>query len=272
MVSGSDDPNPLVGSKSVKILRDAGIEVVTGFMKEECDRLNPVFFHYIKTGLPYVVMKYAATLDGKIATSTGESRWVTGEEARKRVHMSRKKYTAIMVGSNTVIKDDPMLTCRIENGRNPIRIVCDTKLRTPVSSKLVATASDIPLIIATGVNEEKRLIPYLENGVQIMHPRLNPDGHIDLNDLMSRLGKTGIDSILLEGGGTLNWSALKSGIVNRVEAYIAPKLFGGKKAPSPVSGDGFRSPSDAVMLENIEMEKIGEDILIGGDVRKCSQE
>ena len=137
VVVGSDDPNPLVAGKGIGILRRAGVTVETGVLKEACDDLNRVFFHYIRTGRPYVVMKYAMTLDGKIATRTGASRWITGEAARRRVHEDRHRYSAIMAGVGTVLADDPLLTCRMEGGRNPIRVICDTHLRTPLTSRIV---------------------------------------------------------------------------------------------------------------------------------------
>ena len=272
VVIGSRDPNPLVGAKSIAILEQAGIEVVTDFMKETCDDLNPVFFHYITEKTPYVVMKYASTLDGKIATRTGASKWITGKASRARVQESRNQYMGIMAGSGTVLKDDPLLTCRIPGGRNPIRIICDTKLVTPLDSQLVKTAGKIPLILATGVQDEERLTPYKEAGCQILAAHLTPEGHIDLRDLMKQLGAMGIDSILLEGGGTLNWSALKSGIVHKIEAYIAPKIFGGETAPSPIRGEGIAFPSEAVELEHIHITQIDQDLLIEGEVKTCLQE
>ncbi len=272
VVIGSRDPNPLVGEKSIEILQNAGIEVITDFMKKECDALNPVFFHYIKTKLPYVVMKFASTLDGKIATCIGESKWITCEASRNNVHKSRHKYAGIMVGINTVLKDNPLLTCRIPGGKDPIRIVCDTNLQTPLTSSLVKTAKDIPLIIATAVNEEEKLQPYLEKGCRILSVEKNDDGQINLKFLMKKLGELSIDSILLEGGATLNGAAIKAGIVNKVEAYIAPKLFGGKNAPSPIAGDGFLYPDDAIELNKIKITQIEDDILIEGEVKQCLQE
>ena len=141
VVVGSDDPNPLVSGKGFQILREHGISVVTHVLKEECDAINQVFFHYIRTGRPFVAMKYAMTLDGKIACHTGDSRWVTGEEARGHVQILRNHYKGIMVGIGTVLADDPMLNCRMEGGRNPVRIVCDDYLRIPAASRLVQTAS-----------------------------------------------------------------------------------------------------------------------------------
>lgn len=262
---GSDDPNELVAGKGIQMLRDAGIEVVTQFMKAECDAINPVFFHYITEKTPYVVMKYAMTLDGKIACDTGRSKWVTGEEARRHVQETRNALTGIMVGVQTVLNDNPSLTCRIEGGRNPVRIVCDSKLRISPESNLVKTAQKIPTIVATVSEDAKKSAVLEEAGVRIFVTK-EKDGRVDLQDLMRRLGEEKIDSILLEGGGTLNQSALAEGIVNHVQAYIAPKIFGGSGRYTPVSGIGAEEPSQAYFLKKTSMRQIGEDILLEYDV------
>ncbi|KPU44005.1 riboflavin biosynthesis protein RibD [Oxobacter pfennigii] len=270
VVIGSCDPNPLVAGKGIKLLRSRGIEVTEGILKDECDTLNESFFHYIQSKTPYVIMKYAMTLDGKIATRTGKSQWITGERARQRVHEDRHRYSAIMVGIGTVLLDDPMLTCRLDNNRNPLRIVCDTRLRMPLASRLVTSAKSIGTLIATAVPDQEKHQPYLEAGCDIMVLPLK-DGHIDLNCLMIRLGERKIDSILLEGGSTLNWSALKSGIVNKVQAYIAPKMFGGS-GQTPVSGLGVDCPDEAFKLSKPTVIRVGEDILLESEVIGCSQE
>lgn len=263
VVVGSDDPNPLVAGKGLEILRRGGVEVVSGVLREACDAINPVFFHYIRTKRPYVVMKYAMTMDGKIATRTGASRWITGEAARRRVHRDRHRYTAIMAGVGTVLADDPMLNCRIKGCKNPVRIVCDTRLRTPLTSQIVRTAGEIPTILATCA-DPSLYGPYLDAHCQVW-TLPEKDGHVDLSALMDRLGSAGIDSVLLEGGGTLNWTALASGIVQRVQAYIAPKLFGGD-ARSPVEGQGVALPDQAVALKNTRIIRVGEDILLESEV------
>ena len=263
VVVGSDDPNPLVAGKGLEILRRGGVEVVSGVLREACDALNPVFFHFIRTKRPYVVMKYAMTMDGKIATRTGASRWITGEAARRRVHRDRHRYTAIMAGVGTVLADDPMLTCRIKGGKNPVRIICDTHLRTPLTSQIVRTAGEIPTILATCA-EPSLYGPYLDAHCQVW-TLPERDAHVDLDALMDRLGSAGIDSVLLEGGGTLNWAALESGIVQRVQAYVAPKLFGGD-AKSPVEGQGVALPDQAVALKNTRILRVGEDILLESEV------
>ena len=266
VVVGSGDPNPRVAGGGIRILREHGIEVVEGVLKEECDAVNEIFFHYIQTGRPYVVMKYAMTIDGKIAAYSGLSKWVTGEEARAHVQKLRHELSAIMVGVGTVLADDPMLNCRIPGLTSPVRIICDTHLRTPLDSKVVQTASEIPTIIATCCEDERAVLQYTEKGCRVLNVAKSGDLHLDLQDLVSKIGAEGIDSILLEGGGTLNWSALESGIVNRVMAYVAPKLFGGSSAKTPVEGRGIPDPQEAVRLRDISVSRLGEDLLIEGKV------
>ena len=271
---GSNDPNELVAGKGIQVLRDAGIEVVTEFLKEECDALNPVFFHYITTKTPYVVMKYAMTLDGKIATRTGHSQWVSGEESRNRVQQTRNALKGIMVGIGTVLNDDPSLTCRIEGGRNPIRIICDSKLRIPLSSNVVTTAKEAPTILATIEphpeynrfwHEQKEALE--KEGVEVLVVK-ELNGQLDLNDLMIKLGGKQMDGILLEGGPTLNYAALKSGIVNRIEAYVAPKFFGGAGFYTPVGGAGVELATEALGCKLVSVEQIGEDVLLSYAVGK----
>ena len=265
VVIGSDDPNPLVAGKGIGMLRKHGITVETGVLKEECDALNQVFFHFIKTGLPCVVMKYAMTADGKLATYTGASKWITGEAARLNVQRARHRYAGIMVGVNTVLTDDPMLNCRLPEGNSPIRIICDTSLRTPLTAKVVKTAGEIPTIIATACADREKQSGYLAHGCEIL-PVPKKEGHVDLEELMKKLGEKKIDSILLEGGAALNYSALKAGIVNKVQTYLAPKIFGGTEANSPVGGIGVELPEQAFRLKNRRITEIGEDILIEWEV------
>ena len=296
--TGAGDPNPKVAGKGIQMLRDHGIEVTEHVLEKECLRQNEVFFHYITTGLPFVCLKYAMTLDGKTACFTGESRWVTGKAARRHVHETRNRLSAIMAGVGTVIADDPLLTCRLEpetapgsenppaGGRNPVRIICDSALRTPLTAKVAATAAETPTILATCCGDEARQAPYKAAGCRILLCRdaagdtaavdaaaeshaASPDScsirpRVDLMDLMRKLGTEGIDSVLLEGGGTLAWSALESDIVNKVQAYIAPKLFGGAESKTPLGGRGFPSPAKAPVLENVTYLQLGRDLLVEG--------
>lgn len=265
VVTGSVDPNPLVAGKGIRILREQGVEVTENILQKECEELNEVFFHYIRTGRPFVVMKYAMTMDGKIAAYTGASKWITGEAARAHVHQQRHRYTAIMAGVGTVLADDPLLTCRMEGGKNPIRIICDSALRTPEDANVVTTAGQVPTIIVTCCDDRERQLAYESLGCRIL-PVGEKDGHVDLQELMTKLGNEQIDSILMEGGGGLNWNALKSGIVQKVQAYIAPKLLGGQNAHTPVEGIGVPTPDEAVFLKNSRITRLGEDFLIESEV------
>ena len=267
VVVGSADPNPKVAGGGIRILREHGIEVTEGVLKEACDESNRIFFHYITTGTPYVVMKYAMTLDGKIAAYTGLSKWVTGEEARAHVQKLRHDLTGIMVGIGTVLEDDPLLTCRLPDSKDPVRIVCDTHLRIPLESRIVQTAREVPTILATCSEDPERIARLEEKGCRILQVSHSGDMHLNLRDLMCRLGRENIDSILLEGGGRLNWSALQSGIVNRVMAYISPKLFGGASAMTPVAGQGIPDPAQAFKLENAFVTRFGVDFLIEGELQ-----
>ena len=268
---GSMDSNPLVAGKGVQILRDHGIYVETGILDAECRKLNEVFYHYIATKTPFVVMKYAMTLDGKIACATGDSKWVTGEIARTQVHRMRGRYRGIMVGIGTVLADDPMLNCRVEGGVDPVRIICDSNLHIPTESQMVKTESDIETIVACSQEEleaerkQEKIRRLKEAGIQIIGTE---GAHgVNLVELMKKLGGQNIDSILLEGGGTLNASALEDGIVNKVYAYIAGKLIGGMDARSPVEGMGIDRMADAITLQNVEIEKLGDDFCIVGYVK-----
>lgn len=265
VVVGSCDPNPLVSGKGIQFLREHGVEVKENILKDDCDKLNEVFFHYISTKRPFVVMKYAMTMDGKIAAYTGASKWITGEIARNHVQKQRHRYSAIMVGVGTILADNPLLSCRIVDGKNPIRIICDTNLRTPITAQVVQTAKQIPTIFAVCHADKEKLSAFEKAGCHILHFG-EKNGHVDLQQLMNALGQKEIDSILLEGGGTLNWAALQSGIVKKVQAYIAPKLFGGQTAKTPVEGIGISFPSEAFPLKNSIITKLGEDFLIESEV------
>ena len=269
VVIGSRDPNPLVAGKGVRMLREHGITVVEDFMREECDALNPVFFHYITTGRPYVKMKYAMTADGKIATKTGASKWITSEEARELVHDWRNACRGIMAGIGTVLADDPLLNCRRPGGRDPVRIICDSRLRIPEDSQICRTAQKYETIVACALSEDADRRPeemrakaerLRQQGVEVWSVPAQ-DGSVDLKELVKRLGKRGIDSILLEGGGTLNESALRAGIVQEVNAFVAPKIFGGK-ARSPVEGTGVEVPQEALQMEMKQVRQVGKDLLI----------
>ena len=259
-----EDSEPFI-RKGLDILRSHGVKVTEHVLEAECRALNDVFFHYIRTGKPYVVLKYAMTLDGKLAAYTGASQWITGEEARRHVHTQRNRFRSILVGVDTVIADDPQLTCRIEGGRNPLRIVCDTHLRTPLTAQVVESAKTVPTCIATCVTQHRLFAPYEEKGCQIL-PLPSARGHVSLPALLERLGEMEVDSVLLEGGAALHWSAVQAGIVNKVQAYLAPKILGGQEAKSPVGGQGFPHPDQALKLKAPTLTRLGEDILLESEV------
>lgn len=261
VVIGSRDPNPNVAGKGAALLKASGIIVEEGLMQEECDRLNRVFFHYITAGTPYVVMKYAMTLDGKIATHTGASQWITGEKARNQVQNMRHQYMGILAGIGTVLKDDPMLNVRLEGKKSPVRIICDSHLRIPLDSKICQTSRQYPTLVACGAENKEAAAKLEELGIEVISVP-DPQGRVDLKRLMEELGRRNIDSVLIEGGGELNESALRAGIVQEIKVFVAPKLFGGSAARSPVSGPGVALPDDAwnVTLENIS--SIGEDLFL----------
>ncbi|MEG2353900.1 MAG: bifunctional diaminohydroxyphosphoribosylaminopyrimidine deaminase/5-amino-6-(5-phosphoribosylamino)uracil reductase RibD [Clostridium sp.] len=264
VVIGTLDPNPIVSGCGMKKLRDAGINVEVGVLEEECIRINEIFMKYIVKKTPFVVMKIAMSLDGKIATSSGESKWISGEDSRRRVHELRGELSAIMVGVNTIIKDDAELTSRIEGSKNPIRIVVDSTLRIPIESRIIKSINKSRLIIATTNKATVERINILEEkGAEVLILK-DKNGRVDLQELMINLGELQIDSILLEGGSILNYSALESSIVDKVQIYIAPKIIGGEQAKTPVSGEGVTLLKDAFKVRDLKTRFIGEDIFIEG--------
>lgn len=265
---GSRDPNPLVAGKGNAYLRENGVEVVEDFLRSECDELNQIFFHFITTGRPYVALKYAMTMDGKIATCTGKSKWITGEKSRAFVQKLRNRYAAILCGIGTVLADDPLLTSRIENGNNPLRVIMDSSLRIPLESQIVKTAKQVPtLLVCTEIDSEEKIArkKSLENaGFEVLVCE-GTDGRPDFTKLMKVLGERKIDSVLIEGGADINFSALSSGIVNHVYAFIAPKIFGGEGAKSPVLGAGVLEPENAFKFKLKKVTHFEDDFLIEYD-------
>lgn len=270
VVVGLFDPNPLVAGKGLEILRQAGIQVEMIHdvpegkkLEDEMKFQNRVFLKYITTGMPWVVAKWAMTLDGKIASRTGHSQWISGEVSRHRVHEMRRNLKGILCGIGTVLADDPLLNCRLGNNpRQPIRMVADRHLRIPLESQLVKTARDYRTIVvhASDVSQEK-LELLQQAGVETWCCE-------SLLELLQRAGKEKIDGILVEGGGILNEAFMRENLIDEVAVFIAPKLIGGAEAKSPVEGLGFELMSQAVQLEQMQMEQLGEDILLTALVKK----
>lgn len=264
VVVGMEDPNPLVAGKGIALLREAGIEVVCGVEEEALREQNRVFLKYISTKLPWVAMKTAMTLDGKIATRTGDSKWITGAEARAYVHELRHRFMAILVGIGTAVADDPLLNCRIESRgvRQPIRVVVDSNARLSLDSQLVKTAGEYRTIVAhTCFAPEERVKALREIGVEMLLCK-EKEGLVDVRNLLELLGQSGIDSILLEGGGSLNYTFLSEGLADELYAFIAPKIVGGMNAKTPVEGAGMEKMADAINLELENVLNIGHDVLL----------
>lgn len=267
VVIGSRDPNNLVNGKGVEQLKAAGIEVVQDFLKEECDKLNEVFFYYITHKMPYVILKYAMTADGRTATVSGKSKWITGEKARENVHRTRASVAAVMTGIGTVKADDPLLTCRLDDGKEhhqPERIVIDTNLEIPEESALVKSAKTSKVTVIYGYcnpHTSDRREWLFHQGVETASFSLDEKHRINIKEVLEYLASIGIDSILVESGGELAASVLP--FANEVHAYVAPKIFGGvSDIRVPIRGEGVDSPDDAVQFSLSGVEQFGDDVLL----------
>ncbi|WZL73511.1 bifunctional diaminohydroxyphosphoribosylaminopyrimidine deaminase/5-amino-6-(5-phosphoribosylamino)uracil reductase RibD [Clostridiaceae bacterium 35-E11] len=270
VVVAMEDPNPLVAGKGIQHLRNHGIEVVTGILQREAQKLNEIFIKFITTHLPFCTLKTAMTLDGKIATSSGDSKWITNEASRKFVHQIRHQVSAIMVGIGTVLADDPLLTTRLKGvkGKNPIRIIVDSQGRIPLEAQVLQTIDQAQTIVATtALADSEKLKAIEDRGAHLLITPTKND-QVDLSYLMKSLGERKIDSVLLEGGSTLNYSALQEGIIDKVLSFIAPKIIGGNQAKTPVGGIGKASMAEAILLNSMEILRFGNDMMIEAYVRK----
>lgn len=262
------DVNPKVAGKGFKILEDAGIHVEYGFLQDELRKQNEVFFKWIEHKKPFIVLKAAMTLDGKIATVTGQSKWITNETSRAYGYKLRDIYDGIMVGINTVIEDNPMLTARVDGGKNPIRIVVDSSLRIDINANVVQDKSAKTIVATTDKADKDKILKLQAQDVDVIVVDKDENDKVDIEKLLDILGQQNICSILVEGGATLSGSFVAKKLVDKVYFFIAPKIIGGKEAKTPVAGTGILNLQEALALKDIQIEKLEEDVLIIGRVDK----
>lgn len=262
------DVNPKVAGKGFKILEDAGIHVEYGFLQDELRKQNKVFFKWIEHKKPFIVLKAAMTLDGKIATATGQSKWITNETSRAYGYKLRDIYDGIMVGINTVIEDNPMLTARVDGGKNPIRIVVDSSLKIDINANVVQDKSAKTIIATTDKANKDKILKLQAQDVDVIVVDKDENDKVDIEKLLDILGQQNICSILVEGGATLSGSFVAKKLVDKVYFFIAPKIIGGKEAKTPVAGTGILNLQEALALKDIQIEKLEEDVLIIGRVDK----
>ncbi len=266
VVIGMMDPNPDVKGGGAKVLKEHGIEVVCGVLEEECKRQNEIFLKFVSHKIPFVIAKIAATLDGKIATRDGDSKWITGEKSRAMGHRLRQRVAAILVGIETVLSDDPMLTVRLENvvPSHPARFIFDYYGRTPLDSKLVKSANDVPVyLVVSDQLEESKLEKFYKAGVKVWKIR-GKEGHIDSVAFLQRLGQEGFDSLLVEGGAAVHGSFFDAGLIDKIFFFYAPKILGGSRSRPMVGGKGISSMSKALKVRHLEVKRIDDDILVTG--------
>lgn len=262
------DVNPKVAGKGFKILEDAGIHVEYGFLQDELRKQNEVFFKWIEHKKPFIVLKAAMTLDGKITTATGQSKWITNETSRAYGYKLRDIYDGIMVGINTVIEDNPMLTARVDGGKNPIRIVVDSSLKIDINANVVQDKSAKTIVATTDKADKDKILKLQAQDVDVIVVDKDENDKVDIEKLLDILGQQNICSILVEGGATLSGSFVAKKLVDKVYFFIAPKIVGGKEAKTPVAGTGILNLQEALALKDIQIEKLEEDILIIGRVDK----
>ncbi len=260
------DPNPRVAGNGIRQLEEAGIPVQVGICEEEAKQLNEVFIKYITTQCPFVLLKSAISLDGKIATASGESQWITSEASRLKGHQVRAQVDAILVGVGTVLQDNPALTARLPERRNedPIRVVVDSRGRTPLGAKVFNPDSNAGTLIAVTENAPLEQIEALKSAGADLLIIEEKEGRVCLSALMRELGRREITSVLIEGGGEINAAALQAGIVDKLMFFIAPKLIGGEDAPGPIGGAGIARLAEAFELHDAKISQIGADFLIEG--------
>ncbi len=270
VVVGMEDPNPLVKGRGLEMLRNNGIHVEVGVFKQACLELNEAFSKYIQSGKPFVTLKIAATLDGKIATKQGESKWITGESSRRFVHRLRNSADAIIIGIGTILRDDPLLTARMKGGRDPYRIVLDSRLRILEGAKVIHQKPEKTIIATTESAPKEKREALEKKGVQVMTLEAQ-QGRVNLRSLLSRLGEMEMTSLLVEGGSEINGSFLNEGLIDKLFLFLSPKVLGGQ-ALEMFGGKGVETLEKALLLNRLKMRRVGEDILIEGYPKKvCSQ-
>ena len=261
---GMKDPNKQVSGKGLRTLKAQSIVIVSGVLKEECMKLNESFVKVMKTGMPFVILKTAMSLDGKIAARSGDSRWISGKLARNHVHKIRNHVDAIMVGTETVLQDNPRLTCRLETGsvKHPVRIILDRRNRIPLTANVFKNSRSQPVIYVTGPDiSSARQKALSARKVEILNSKIGKNG-FHIKHLLKKLANRDMNSILIEGGAELNASVLKAGVVDKVVAFISPILIGGSTAPGFLGGRGVMKVNSAIKLKNLEVTKIGEDLMV----------
>jgi diaminohydroxyphosphoribosylaminopyrimidine deaminase/5-amino-6-(5-phosphoribosylamino)uracil reductase len=268
VVVGTLDPNPHVEGGGVEKLRNAGVVVDVGCREEECARLIGPWSKFVTAGIPYVVLKLALSLDGRIASRTGASKWVTGPEARARVHLLRARHDAVMIGIGTALADDPRLTVRDAPGDNPLRVVLDTRLRMPVSARLVQTAREAPTwVICTTDAPSSAEEALLERGVEVLRAPASAEGRIDVNSALKMLAERGVVSVMVEGGAELAGSMLAGGFADELHCFVAPILLGPRGRPGAVDWAGPATPADAPAIADPQWEVCGVDAHVWGPLR-----
>jgi diaminohydroxyphosphoribosylaminopyrimidine deaminase/5-amino-6-(5-phosphoribosylamino)uracil reductase len=271
VVIGTIDSNPLVSCQGINYLQNSGIEVKTGVQEKTCRQLNEVFFHFMATGMPFVTIKYAQTLDGRIATATGESQWISSEASLKFTHQLRAAHDAILVGAGTVIKDNPELTVRLVRGRNPLRVIVDSELNIPKQAKIFQNISSPPTLIATiKTAADPRFQRLAGSGVEIITIKADKKGNVDLKKLFKILAGRNISSILIEGGAQIITSVLKNNLANRLVTIIAPKIIG--SGIEAVGDLNIRSLGAAKILSIQKVLRRGDDIIIDSRTNCCHKD
>ena len=263
VIIGMEDPNPLVKGKGVEMLGRAVLDVEVGILEKECRRLNEAFCKYILKKEPFVILKVAATLDGKMATRNGDSKWISGEASRRFVHKLRDQVDGVLVGIGTVLKDDPMLTARIRGGRDPYRIILDSQLKIPEEAKAIGTHPTKAIIASTELAPKDKIEKLEKRGVKVLIFD-SKRGKVNLRACLSKLGEIGLTNLLVEGGSQVNGSFLDEGLIDKLLLFLSPRLMGDHQAPGIFGGEGVSNLQEAIVLKEIKTKRVGEDILLEG--------